>query len=81
MNISLDHELQRSKDESFDDYFIRLHTNKHDYKIDKFVIRDLLNEESGENYSESKWRKDFAQYRRWADFHVNKQKPGSRNCR
>ncbi|MCY7630010.1 hypothetical protein MH206_13285 [Bacillus altitudinis] len=72
MNISLDRELQRGKDESFDDYFIRLHTNKHDYKIDKFVIRDLLNEESGENYSESKWRKDFAQNRRWADFHVNK---------
>ncbi|WP_333980548.1 hypothetical protein [Bacillus pumilus] len=72
MSVITNPELQRGKDESFDDYFIRLHTNKHDYKIDKFVIRDLLNEESGENYGESKWRKDFAQYRRWADYHVNK---------
>lgn len=64
--------LNRREDESFDDYHIRLFDNKEEYKIDKFTIRDLLNEEYGNVYDESKWRKDYAQYQKWSEYTLHK---------
>jgi hypothetical protein len=64
--------LKRREDESFDDYHIRLFDNKEEYKIDKFKIRDLLNEEYGNVFDESKWRKDYAQYQKWSDYTLHR---------
>ncbi|PKR82862.1 hypothetical protein [Heyndrickxia camelliae] len=64
--------LLRQKDESFLDYHIRLFENMDEYGLDKFKIADLLNEEYGSNYDESKWRKDYAQYVKWKEYIVSK---------
>src|SRR5690625_5033120 len=60
--------LKRQKNESLDDYLIRLFQGKDNYEIDNYTIARLMNKESGENYSESKWRKDFASFKRWSDY-------------
>jgi len=64
--------LKRREDESFTDYHLRLFENMHEYKIDKLQIANLLNEESGKSYDESKWRKDYSQYLRWKDYLIDK---------
>ncbi len=64
--------LQRSPEESFRDYLIRLFENKTEYKLDKDTITSLLNEEYGSNYDESKFRKDYQQYCKWKDYILNK---------
>lgn len=65
--------LQRDKNESLDDYLIRLYENRENYEIDRYTIANLMNEEAGTDYGESKWRKDFASYKRWVD-HFNSKK-------
>lgn len=60
--------LKRREDESFLDYQIRLFANKDTYGIDTYEIAELLNKEYGTNYSESKWRKDYAAYVYWKDY-------------
>lgn len=64
--------LKRETDESFLDYHIRLFANKETYGIDSDEIAELLNSEYGSNYSESKWRKDYAAYVYWKDYIMNK---------
>ncbi len=64
--------LKKREDESFIDYHVRLFENMKDYNIDKFEIADLLNEEYGSSYDESKWRKDYQQYVKWKDYFVHK---------
>lgn len=65
--------LQREENESLDDYHIRLFENKENYEIDNFTIANLLNKEAGTNYSESKWRKDFSQYKYWTSYFESKK--------
>lgn len=60
--------LQRKDNESFMDYHIRLFQNKNEYGIDTYEIAELLNKEYGSNFSESKWRKDYAAYEKWKDY-------------
>lgn len=48
--------------ESFDDYFVRLFQNKNVYGLTCEQVADLLNTESGNTYTESKWRKDFKRF-------------------
>lgn len=64
--------LKRKDGESFRDYHIRLFENMREYEIDKYKIADLLNEEYGSTYDESKWRKDYAQYINWKDYILSK---------
>ncbi|MBL4950998.1 metallophosphoesterase [Neobacillus sp. YIM B02564] len=64
--------LKRKEEESFLDYQIRLFSNKDEYEIDSYQIADLLNAEYGSNYSESKWRKDYAAYVYWKDYIISK---------
>lgn len=59
-------------DETLDDYHVRLFANKEEYGLNKEQITDLLNKEADEDYSESKWRKDFAQYQKWKDYILSK---------
>jgi hypothetical protein len=64
--------ILREENESFLDYHIRLFANKETYGIDSYEIAELLNKEYGTNYSESKWRKDYAAYVYWKDYIMNK---------
>jgi hypothetical protein len=64
--------IQREENESFLDYHVRLFANKDTYELDTYQITDLLNKEYGTNYSESKWRKDYAAYVYWKDYIMNK---------
>lgn len=59
--------------EEFDDYHIRLFEHKENYEIDNYTIANLLNKEAGTDYSESKWRKDYAHYVRWKDYLESKK--------
>lgn len=68
--------ILRKPNESLEDYHIRLFENKEEYEIDKFQITDLLNKEADEEYSESKWRKDYAQYLKWKDYILSKNLDG-----
>jgi hypothetical protein len=64
--------ILREENESFLDFHIRLFANKDTYELDTYQIADLLNKEYGTNYSESKWRKDYAAYVYWKDYIMNK---------
>lgn len=64
--------LQIRDGESFKDYHIRLYEKMDEYNIDKYTIANLLNEESGHSYDESKWRKDYAQSVIWREYEREK---------
>lgn len=65
--------LKREDGESLDDFHIRLFDNKENYEIDNFTIASLLNKEVGFDYSESKWRKDYASFIRWREYFDSKK--------
>ena len=65
--------LQRKETETLDDYHIRLFENKENYEIDNYTIANLLNKEAGTDYGESKWRKDYAAYKRWENYFNSKK--------
>ena len=65
----------RLTNENFTDYHIRLFENAEQYGLSSDDIAELLNKEYGSNYSESKWRKDYAQYLRWKDYILEKDLP------
>ncbi|MEB5480807.1 hypothetical protein P8825_14665 [Shouchella clausii] len=60
--------LQKRSDESITDYLIRIYSNLHEYGLDYHSAAELMNKEQGSSYNESKWRKDFASYKRWKDY-------------
>ena len=60
--------IRKQQDESLAQYHVRLFDKKDEYGIDSDQIAELLNKESGFNYTESKWRKDYAQYCKWKEF-------------
>lgn len=64
--------LKRKVDESFDDYHVRLFEDVPIHKLNPDEIAALLNLETGLNYSESKWRKDYAQYAKWKPYIISK---------
>jgi len=53
------HETLRKSDESLEHYLLRLGDNKEEYELSWYEIRDLMNSQVEEEYSESKWRKDY----------------------
>ena len=57
-------EFNRLPDETYQDYFVRLFENKALYKLDCNKIAELLNHENGQNYGESKYRKEYAAFSR-----------------
>lgn len=64
--------ILRQSHESIDDYHIRLFENKTTYNLTPQEIADLLNKEVDDDYSESKWRKDYAQYVKWKEYYISK---------
>jgi predicted phosphodiesterase len=67
---------KRFEDETFDDYFVRLFEHKDEYGLDCQAIADILNDESGEQYGESKWRKDFRLFNRGRIYERKKMSDG-----
>ena len=63
----------RRFDEPFDDYFVRLFENKDEYNLSCQDIADILNSESGVTYGESKWRKEYAAFRRGMQYERQKE--------
>lgn len=55
---------KRFENEPYDDYFVRLFEHKDEYDLDCQDIADRLNNESGEQWTESKFRKDFKVFNR-----------------
>lgn len=55
-------EMNRKPGEDFTSYWIRLADNKEEYALTWDEIATLLNAEAGENYTECKWRKDYAMF-------------------
>lgn len=58
-------ELLKQSDESINDYLIRLGDNQELYGLTWVQTADLLNKESGDEYSESRWRKKYSAYLEW----------------
>ena len=56
---------RRSDEKEIEDYLIRLYSNLENYGIDRYKAAELLNENTGQNYDESKWRKDYAHAVKW----------------
>lgn len=65
--------LNRKDNESFDDYHIRLFEDACIHELSTDEMAELLNKEFGVNYSESKWRKDYAQYVKWKPYIQSKE--------
>lgn len=64
--------LRIRDEENADDYLVRLWTHKDDYDIDKYTIASLMNAVTESSYDESKWRKDYAQYKKWSNYTLHK---------
>ncbi|WP_440118437.1 metallophosphoesterase [Paenibacillus sp. QZ-Y1] len=58
-------ELLKQSYESINDYLIRLGDNQELYGLTWIQTADLLNKESGDEYSESRWRKKYSAYLEW----------------
>ena len=69
----------RQINEQFDDYFVRLFENKNNYGLSCQDIADILNAEVGVNYGESKWRKEYAAFRRGMVYANQKTMRGIKN--
>lgn len=65
--------LRIEDNESEDDYLIRLFDKKTEYEVDNFTIADLMNSVTGDEYSESKYRKDYASFKRWVSYFEDKK--------
>ena len=66
----------RRPDEQFDDYFVRLFEKKDSYGLSCQDIADILNEEVGASFGESKWRKEYAAFRRGMQYAQQKSAKG-----
>lgn len=58
----------RQTGEPFIDYWIRLFEHKDEYSLTCETIASLLNADQGTDYTESKWRKDFAMFTRGREY-------------
>jgi len=60
-------QTKRTENETLDDYLFRLGSNKELFDLNWNDIKDLMNSESNEDFGESKWRKDYATFKRGYD--------------
>lgn len=65
-------EIKRKDEENIDDYLVRIGDNLEAYGLNWTTATALLNVEAQDEYSESKWRKDYASYLRWKERLVHK---------
>lgn len=62
----------RQPEESQEDYLTRLGDNLELYGLNWTTAAQLLNREFDEEYSEAKWRKDYAAYAKWKEYVLDK---------
>ncbi|WP_161568769.1 metallophosphoesterase [Exiguobacterium sp. SH5S4] len=55
-------EIKRLSDETEQDYFVRICSNKDQYGLSWVEVGQILNEEFGKDHGESKWRKKYAAF-------------------
>lgn len=60
--------LTRAPDETFDEYLVRLFSNKNAYGLSCQGIADLLNKDNGLSLNEATYRKDWASHVRWKQY-------------
>ena len=65
-------ELRRKPNEDIESYLVRLGDNLEIYGLTWSQAAELLNEECGEEYTEAKWRKDYASYLKWKKYLTEK---------
>ncbi|MFE4571305.1 hypothetical protein [Paenibacillus chitinolyticus] len=58
-------EIKKKYDEDLDDYLVRLGDNLELFELTWSTASSLLNKVADEEYSESKWRKDYNSYLKW----------------
>lgn len=63
-------EIKRIENESIDDFLLRIGNNKDLSNLTWQYIADVMNEESKEDFGESKWRKDYFLIKRGFDLAI-----------
>lgn len=61
-------DISRTPNESLDEYLIRIGDNLELYGLTWTSAANYLNQHVEDEYSESKWRKEYASYNRWKPF-------------
>lgn len=71
----MDIKLKRMSDETFDDYVWRICSNKDIGKYDIIweQVAEILNSESGKNYTSSKWRKNYQMMKKGYERAISKE--------
>lgn len=64
--------IKQHPTETYDDYFVRLFENKKEYGLTCVDIAELLNDVSGNNYTESAYRKEYAAFNRGRIYALNR---------
>lgn len=64
--------ILRDNNETLEEYHVRLGDNLEAYGLNWNTAAELLNREVDEEYSESKWRKDYASYVKWKPYLTSK---------
>ena len=68
--------IKRGNEESLDRFLLRIGNDKEIYGLDNWhQIKDIMNAESNEDFSESKWRKDYHLLKRGYDLHQTEINP------
>lgn len=60
--------LKLAQGETYDDYLVRLFRNKETYKLKCYEIANLINEQFGYDYTESKYRKEWRIFKRGMEY-------------
>lgn len=60
--------VSRKPDESFDDYLVRLFSNRDNYNLNNREVTELLNKDSGSETVASTYRRDWQAYQRWKKY-------------
>lgn len=63
--------INKRKEESIEDYLIRIGSNLDVYGLTWTTAAELLNKESMDEYTEAKWRKDYNSYLKWKQYIVD----------
>lgn len=64
--------VKQHRMETYDDYFVRLFEHKKEYGLTCVDIAELLNEVTGNNYTESAYRKEYAAFNRGRIYALNR---------
>lgn len=73
-------DVKRYDNEPYIEYFVRLFEHKSEYGLTSESIASLLNRETGQNYGESAYRKEYAAFSRGRKYEIDRRENGVK-CR